>query len=66
MQHGNQVANSTDISGICNLSADVCGQEPIHLPGAIQPHGLLAGIDGKTLGLVTKSANADTIFPEFP
>jgi light-regulated signal transduction histidine kinase (bacteriophytochrome)/DNA-binding NarL/FixJ family response regulator/HPt (histidine-containing phosphotransfer) domain-containing protein len=66
MQHGNQVANSTDISGICNLSADVCGQEPIHLPGAIQPHGLLAGIDGKTLGLVTKSANADTIFPETP
>ncbi len=46
--------------------ADVCSQEPIHLSGAIQPHGLIVGLDAKSLGLITRSANADAIFSETP
>jgi PAS domain S-box-containing protein len=45
------------------VSADACAQEPIHLPGAIQPHALLVGLDAQTLCLVTKSANVDSLFP---
>ncbi len=55
-----------DLTEMCNLSADVCGQEPIHLSSAIQPHGVLIGLDAKTLGLVTKSTNVDTIFGDTP
>lgn len=42
--------------------ADVCGQEPIHLSGAVQPHGLLVGLDAKSLRLTTRSANTGAIF----
>ncbi len=55
-----------DLTKICNLSADVCGQEPIHLCSAIQPHGGLIGLDGRTFDLVTKSANIDAIFGASP
>ena len=55
-----------DLTEMCNLSADVCGQEPIHLSSAIQPHGALVGLDPKTLGLVTRSANVDTILGDAP
>ena len=55
-----------DLTEMCNLSADVCGQEPIHLSSAIQPHGALVGLDTKTLGLVTRSANVDTILGDAP
>ncbi len=54
--------NTVDLTEMCSLSADVCGQEPIHLSCAIQPHGVLIGLHAKTLGLVTKSANVDDIF----
>ena len=47
-----------------SLSSDICAQEPIYIPGAIQPHALLVGLDAKTLGLLTKSANVDALFPE--
>jgi PAS domain S-box-containing protein len=46
-----------------DLNGDICAQEPIHLPGAIQPHALLVGLDAQTLGLLTKSANVDALFP---
>jgi light-regulated signal transduction histidine kinase (bacteriophytochrome)/ActR/RegA family two-component response regulator/HPt (histidine-containing phosphotransfer) domain-containing protein len=57
---------SSDLTEICNRGADVCGREPIHLSGAIQPHGVLVGLDAKTMGLVTKSANAEAIFGDTP
>ena len=55
-----------DLTEMCNLSADVCGQEPIHLSSAIQPHGALVGLDTKTLGLITRSSNVDTILGDAP
>jgi PAS domain S-box-containing protein len=47
---------------VTNVS-DICAREPIHLPGSVQPHALLIGLDARTLGLLTKSANVDAIFP---
>ena len=55
-------ANS-DLLEAISLSSDICAQEPIYIPGAIQPHALLVGLDSKTLGLLTKSANVDALFP---
>lgn len=59
------------LSDATALSDDVCAKEEIHLCAAIQPHGLLVGLDAGTLRLLTKSANVDPIFPgtrigEFP
>lgn len=35
----------------------LCEQEPIRIPGAIQPHGWLLVLDGKTLALLAHGAN---------
>lgn len=34
-----------------------CDQEPIHIPGAIQPHGVLIALDEPNLRIVRVSAN---------
>lgn len=36
-----------------------CDQEPIHIPGSIQPHGFLLGIDLQTLHTTFCSGNAE-------
>lgn len=36
-----------------------CDQEPIHIPGSIQPHGFLMGIDLQTLNTSFCSGNAE-------
>ena len=56
------MSNSIDLSAVVDLAEEVCAREPIHLAGAIQPHGFLIGLDAVTLSLVTKSANIDTKF----
>lgn len=38
-----------------------CAREPIHAPGAIQPHGALFVIDPRSLEIVQASANTDAI-----
>ena len=53
----------SDLLEAISLSSDICAQEPIYIPGSIQPHALLVGLDAKTLGLLTKSANVDALFP---
>jgi chemotaxis family two-component system sensor kinase Cph1 len=35
-----------------------CDREPIHIPGAIQPHGVLLGLDEESLDVVVASSNA--------
>lgn len=40
-----------------------CADEPIHIPGAIQPHGLLIALDEATLRVVQVSANIDRFLP---
>jgi len=57
------MAGGADLSAATTLSDDACAQEPIHRPGAIQPHGLLVGLDAGTMELVTRSANVDLILP---
>jgi light-regulated signal transduction histidine kinase (bacteriophytochrome) len=34
-----------------------CEDEPIHVPGAIQPHGLLVAVDPATMAVAITSAN---------
>lgn len=36
---------------------DTCAQEPIHIPGAIQPHGVLLALEEPSLRIVMVSAN---------
>jgi chemotaxis family two-component system sensor kinase Cph1 len=38
-----------------------CEDEPIHVPGAIQPHGLLLAVDPATLVVAVTSANVATL-----
>ena len=40
--------NIKDITNTNNVSILNCDQEPIHIPGTIQPHGVLLGIDKET------------------
>src|SRR4051794_37203081 len=40
-----------------------CEQEPIHIPGAIQPWGVLLIADPDTLGVVSCSANTADLLP---
>ena len=39
-----------------------CDSEPIHIPGSIQPHGLLFVFAGSEQRLVSVSVNAEPIF----
>lgn len=43
-----------------------CSQEPIHIPGAIQPHGVLLAFSDPDLVCRQVSANASEIFPGSP
>ena len=38
-----------------------CEREPIHVPGAIQPHGVLLACRGESLLLTQASANATAV-----
>jgi len=45
------------------LSVDSCAREPIHIPGAIQPHGALMAFDAAASTLLFASANLETWLP---
>jgi diguanylate cyclase (GGDEF)-like protein len=45
-----------DEQTISRLYNEQCAAEPIHIPGGIQPHGLLLVVDPRTLELVQMSA----------
>ncbi|MCY7314224.1 MAG: hypothetical protein LH480_00945, partial [Rubrivivax sp.] len=45
------------------LSVDNCAREPIHIPGAIQPHGALMAFDAAAGTLLFASANLETWLP---
>jgi chemotaxis family two-component system sensor kinase Cph1 len=40
-----------------NVNIDNCDKEPIHIPGAIQPHGVLLALQGAELRVVRASDN---------
>jgi len=41
------------------VNLDNCDQEPIHIPGSIQPHGFLLGVSKDNFDIVFCSENAD-------
>ena len=43
-----------------------CDAEPIHIPGAIQPHGVLVAVDPRTLAIIQVSANCADSFGRSP
>ncbi|MBB4196842.1 hypothetical protein CCR94_06445 [Rhodoblastus sphagnicola] len=49
------LADLADMADFGGLTA--CDREPIHLSGAIQPHGLLLAVDSATLRIAAASAN---------
>lgn len=53
-------ASKGDASVLVSPALDItsCDREPIHIPGAIQPHGLLFALEGPDLRVIGVSANA--------
>lgn len=50
--------------GVCLVKdAEACNREPIHIPGAIQPHGVLLAFSLPDLVCRQASANAGALFP---
>jgi chemotaxis family two-component system sensor kinase Cph1 len=45
---------------------EVCAQEPIHVPGSIQAHGVLLAVDLSTLEILQLSANVVQVFGASP
>ena len=41
---------------------DACAREPIHVPGSIQPHGVLMAVSAKTKAIVFASDNTERLF----
>jgi len=44
-----------------DLNLDLCAQEPIRIPGSIQPHGTLVVVDPESRRIVQASANAPAL-----
>ena len=57
-------AESGDSAAAVDLTS--CDREPIHVPGAIQPHGLLFAFAEASLGLVSVSANVADLAGRVP
>jgi len=50
---------------LATVDLDNCDQEPIHIPGFIQPHGALIALDAR--GAMThRSSNASALLPDLP
>ncbi|RZL70860.1 MAG: phytochrome, partial [Sphingomonas sp.] len=57
MSASSDIAGSTDGVG---LDLNACDREPIHIPGAIQPHGLLLVADATSLAVVAGAGDLET------
>ncbi|OAN55984.1 hypothetical protein A6A04_10515 [Paramagnetospirillum marisnigri] len=58
------MGEDADLSEVIGRNQDICAREPIRTVGAVQPHGCLIGLDARSLGLVTRSANLDALVGE--
>ncbi|MGA1799698.1 histidine kinase dimerization/phosphoacceptor domain -containing protein [Sphingomonas sp. 4RDLI-65] len=54
------VPSDTDGPAATGLDLTACDREPIHIPGAIQPHGLLLVADATTLAIVAGAGDLET------
>jgi light-regulated signal transduction histidine kinase (bacteriophytochrome) len=48
-------------SAVSDLDLTACEREPIHVPGSIQPHGLLVAISSADRRITRASANIETV-----
>lgn len=48
------------------LDLDACAREPIHVPGAIQPHGSVLVLDPADLNILWASANFQELIGQTP
>jgi chemotaxis family two-component system sensor kinase Cph1 len=46
------------------VDLSTCAREPIHIPGSIQPHGLLFVLDDPSLVVLQASVNTEGLFPD--
>ncbi len=51
---------------MAQLDLTTCDSEPIHIPGAIQPHGILAVVDPSTHLVTHVSANVEQLLGRAP
>lgn len=58
---GQPMASATDPSGRLALDLTECDREPIHIPGAIQPHGYLFVVSETDLRIASVSANVEDL-----
>lgn len=49
--------SQNSLDGIVRMAEDVCAREPIHIPGAIQPHGAMLILDPHDLTRLAVSIN---------
>ncbi|WP_448609381.1 SpoIIE family protein phosphatase [Geodermatophilus sp. URMC 60] len=56
----------TDVSGVDEDALQRCADEPIAVPGAIQPHGALLAVTEPDLAVVVASANAADVLGATP
>ncbi|BDA86435.1 hypothetical protein Sa4125_39770 [Aureimonas sp. SA4125] len=59
---GDAKSKLTKAYDLSNLGGDltVCDREPIHIPGSIQPHGLLLVVDRQTMRVVAGAGDLET------
>ena len=53
-------SDTASSAGDVGLDLTACDREPIHIPGAIQPHGLLLVADAATLAIVAGAGDLET------
>lgn len=53
---------SQAITAQAEINIDGCAREPIHIPGSIQPHGYLVGVEEAGLTISQLSANCAELF----
>lgn len=57
--------NENGLSVVIQMADDVCSSEPIHAPGAIQPHGVMMVLSLSDLSYLGCSANLAGLCPSF-
>lgn len=60
-----KLMNSTGGQTLATVDLDNCDKEPIHVPGHVQPHGVLLAFDGECR-LTHASRNAPRLLPSLP
>lgn len=66
MAHAGRRERKGNRVNVTTPDLDACAREPIHIPGSIQPHGVLLALEPGTFEIQAASANAADLFGEAP